>query len=184
MAKLIGVSGSLRKGSFNSALLRAAVEVAPAGTEVEIGSIAGIPLYDADLESERGIPAPVAQLKDQIAAAGGLLIVTPEYNQSLPGVLKNAIDWLSRPSKDISRVFGGKPVAVMGATTGPWGTRLAQTAWLPVLRALGTRPWFGKQLYVPTAAQLLDAEGRLADEKTRKILTEFMSGFAAFVDRG
>jgi NAD(P)H-dependent FMN reductase len=182
VVRLIGISGSLRKGSYNAALLRAAAEVAPAGTEFEIASIAGIPLYDADLESERGIPAPVAELKERIAVASGLLIATPEYNQSMPGVLKNAIDWLSRPGKDIPRVFGNKPVVIMGATPGPWGTRLSQTAWLPVLRALGTRPWFGKSLYVPAAAQVFDAEGKLVDEKVRKLLTDLMAGFVAFVD--
>jgi NAD(P)H-dependent FMN reductase len=181
MPKLIGLSGSLRKGSYNSALLRAAAELAPAGTEVEIASIAGIPLYDGDLERERGIPAPVAALKDTIAAADGLLLVTPEYNSSMPGVFKNAIDWLSRPATDIDRVFGNKPVAIMGATPGRAGTRLAQSAWLPVLRALGARAWFGEQLYVAGAAQVFDAQGRLIDEKVRKLLSEFMAGFAAFV---
>lgn len=182
MVKLIGISGSLRKGSFNAALLRAAVEVAPAGTEIEIAFIAGIPLYDADVESAHGVPAPVAELKDKIAAASGLLLVTPEYNNSIPGVFKNAIDWLSRPSKDIPRVFGNKPVVLIGASTALGGTRLSQAAWLPVLRTLGTRPWFGKQLYVAAATQAFGAEGRLVDEKAKKVLSELMAGFVAFVD--
>jgi NAD(P)H-dependent FMN reductase len=181
MARIIGIAGSLRKGSFNAALLRAAAELAPSALTVEIASIAGIPLYDGDAESERGVPAPVTELKDRIAAADGLLLVTPEYNQSIPGVFKNAIDWLSRPAKDIPRVFGSRPVAVMGATPGAGGTRLAQTAWLPILRTLGTRPWFGKQLYVAGAGQVFDAEGRLVDEKIRKHVSEFMAGFAGFV---
>lgn len=181
MTRLIGIAGSLRKGSFNAALLRAAAQLAPAGITVEIASIAGIPLYDGDLESERGIPAPVTALKDKIAAADGLLLVTPEYNNSVPGVFKNAIDWLSRPDKDIERIFGDKPVAIMGATPGRGGTRLAQSAWLPVLRALGARAWFGGQLYVAGAAQAFDADGRLVDEKVKKLLSEFMAGFAAFV---
>jgi chromate reductase, NAD(P)H dehydrogenase (quinone) len=184
MAKLIGIAGSLRKDSYNAALLRAAAELAPAGTTLEIASIVGIPLYDGDLESAQGIPATVTQLKDKIAAAGGLLIATPEYNHSIPGVLKNAVDWLSRPPKDIPRVFGDKPVALLGATPGPGGTRLAQLAWLPVLRTLGTRPWYGKQLYVSGAAQAFDAKGKLVDEKMRQLLTELMAGFAAFADRG
>jgi NAD(P)H-dependent FMN reductase len=181
VARIIGIAGSLRRASFNAALLRAAVELAPSGTDVEVASIAGIPLYDGDLESERGVSEIVAALKDRIAAADGLLLVTPEYNHSMPGVLKNAIDWLSRPAKDVPRVFGGKPVAILGATPGAGGTRLSQAAWLPVLRALGTRLWTERQLYVAGAGQVFDAEGRLVDEKVRKLLGEFVSGFAAFV---
>ena len=181
MARIIGIAGSVRKGSYNAALLRAAKALAPAGMDVEIASIVGIPLYDGDVESERGAPASVAELKDRISAAEGLLLVTPEYNHSIPGVLKNAIDWLSRPPKDTPSVFGDKPVAVMGATPGAGGTRLAQAAWLPVLGALGTRPWFGKQLYVAGAARIFDAEGRLVDEKIEKLLADFMASFAAFV---
>lgn len=180
MATIVGIAGSLRKSSYNAALLRAAAELVPAPGRIEIASVAGIPLYDGDAESERGLPEAVAALKERIAAADGLLLATPEYNHSLPGVLKNAFDWLSRPPKDVPRVFGDKPVAVIGATTGPGGTRLAQAAWLPVLRALGTRPWFGRQLYVASAAQVFDADGRLADEKVEKLLSDFVSGFAAF----
>lgn len=182
MARIIGIAGSLRKASFNAALLRAAAELVPSGTEVEIASIAGIPLYDGDLESERGLPEAVTSLKDRIAAADGLLLVTPEYNNSMPGVFKNAIDWLTRPAKDITRVFGDKAVAIMGATPGMGGTRLSQSAWLPVLRTLGTRTWSGKQLYVGGASQVFDAEGRLVDDKIKKLLAEFMAGFSSFVD--
>jgi chromate reductase, NAD(P)H dehydrogenase (quinone) len=181
MTTLIGIAGSLRTGSYNAALLRAAAESVPAGTTVEITSIKTIPLYDGDLERERGIPAPVAALKDAIAAANGLLLVTPEYNNSMPGVLKNAVDWLSRPADDIERVFGNKAVAIMGATPGRGGTRLGQNAWLPVLRTLGTRAWSGEQLYVAGAARVFDAEGRLVDETVRKLLSKFMAGFVAFV---
>jgi chromate reductase len=183
VTRLVGIAGSLRKGSYNAALLRAAAELAPAGMVVELATIAGIPLYDGDLEREHGIPEPVATLKERIAGADGLLVVTPEYNSSIPGVLKNAIDWLSRPASDISRVFGDKPVAIMGATPGGAGTRLSQAAWLPVLRTLGTRAFFGKQLYVSGASTVFDAEGRLVDEKIAKLLAGFMAGFAAFVGR-
>jgi chromate reductase len=181
MATIVGIAGSLRKGSFNASLLRAAAELAPAGLTVDIASIAGIPLYDGDVEAEHGIPDAVAQLKERIAQAAGLVIVTPEYNNSMPGVLKNAIDWLSRPNKDIARVFGDKPVALMGATPGMGGTRFSQTAWLPVLRTLGTRAWSGKQLYVSGAGKVFDGEGKLVDETVKKLLGEFMQGFGAFV---
>jgi NAD(P)H-dependent FMN reductase len=181
MTRLIGVAGSLRRGSYNAALLRAAAELAPAGTEVDIASIAGIPLYDGDLESEQGIPHPVAALKDKIAAADGLLLVTPEYNSSMPGVFKNAIDWLSRPSSDIPRVFGNRPIAVIGASPGGFGTILAQSAWLPVLRTLGARQWFGARLMVSKAGQVFDADGKLQDEDLRKRLANYLQGFAKFV---
>jgi chromate reductase len=179
MARVIGISGSLRKGSYNTALLRAAAEVARAGFVIEIAEIAGIPLYDGDVEREQGIPAPVAALKEKIAAADGLLVATPEYNNSLPGVLKNAIDWLSRPAKDIGRVFGGKPVALVGVTPGAGGTRLAQAAWLPVLRTLGAQAWSVKQLYVAGAAKVFDASGQLVDEDIRKRLSDLVTAFAA-----
>ncbi|MBX3261528.1 MAG: NAD(P)H-dependent oxidoreductase [Labilithrix sp.] len=181
MTKILGVAGSLRRASYNAALLRAARELAPEGVEIEIGSIAGIPLYDGDVESEQGLPAAVTALKEEIAGADALLLVTPEYNGSIPGVLKNAIDWLSRPAKDIPRVFGGKPVALVGATPGAGGTRLSQAAWLPVLRTLGTHAWFGKQLYVGSAGQAFDAEGKLVDEKVRKQLGDLVAAFAASV---
>ena len=114
MTTIVGICGSLRRGSYNAMLLRAAVELAPEGTSVEAGSIRDIPLYDGDLEAQQGVPAAVQHLKYQIAAADGLLLVTPEYNNSIPGVIKNAIDWLSRPPADIPRVFRGRPVAILG----------------------------------------------------------------------
>jgi NAD(P)H-dependent FMN reductase len=180
MARIVGIAGSTRQGSTNGALLQAAAQLAPPDTTVEIATIAGIPLYDADTEKEHGVPPIVTELKDRIAAAAGLLLVTPEYNASVPGVLKNAVDWLSRPPKDIPRVFGDKPVALLGATTGAGGTRLAQAAWLPVLRALGARVWSGRQLYVAGAAQVFDPDGVIVDEKVRRLLAEFITGFARF----
>ncbi len=183
MAKIVGISGSLRKASFNSALLRAAAEVAPKSLEVQLGTIVGIPLYDGDDEAQNGVPEAVARLKDQIASADGLLIVSPEYNNSMPGVLKNAIDWLSRPPKDAARVFANKPVGLIGATPGQGGTRLSQAAWLPVLRTLGTHTWFGKQLYVSGAGQAFDAEGKLVDTKVISLLTDFMAGFERFISQ-
>jgi NAD(P)H-dependent FMN reductase len=183
MATILGLSGSLRRGSFNTMLLRAAVELQPAGTTIDIASIRGIPLYDADVEAAEGIPAAVLELKARISAADGLLIATPEYNNSIPGVLKNAVDWLSRPGTDIPRVFGGLPVAIIGATPGAGGTILAQAAWLPVLRTLGTAPWFGSRLIVSTAGNVFDGDGRLLDQTVRARLETFVAGFAAFVEQ-
>ena len=179
--KLIGISGSLRNGSYNTALLQAAMEVLPQDTELVIGQIRGIPLYDGDLEASEGIPAAVTQLKDLIASADGLIISTPEYNNSMPGVLKNAIDWLSRPPADIKRVFGDKPVAIMGASPGGFGTILSQNAWLPVLRTLGTRPWFGSKLMVSRAQHVFDDKGAMTDQAIREQLKQYMEGFASFI---
>ena len=180
MATIIGISGSLRAKSLNAALLRVAAELAPAGTTIQIESIREIPLYNGDVEAA-GAPAAVKALKDRIAAADGLLLVTPEYNNSIPGVFKNAIDWLSRPPDDSARVFGGKPVGLIGASPSRFGTLLSQTAWLQVLKALGTRPWFGQSLYLSGANKLFDAAGNLADEESRKRVQAYLAGFAKFV---
>jgi len=182
MTNILGLSGSLRSKSFNSALLRAAAGFAPAGVTIEIETIKGIPLYDGDVEAASGIPAPVAALKDKIAAADGLLLVTPEYNNSMPGVFKNAIDWLSRPASDIPRVFGGKPVGMIGASPGRFGTLLSQTAWLPVLKTLGARPWFSKSLYIGGANKLFDPAGALIDDESRKRVQSYVQGFCEFVE--
>lgn len=183
MTSIVGISGSTRRGSFNSALLRAAAAAMPAGAQLRIESIAAIPLYNGDDEAAHGIPEPVARLKDAIAAADGLLLVTPEYNNSLPGVAKNAIDWLSRPSADIPRVFRGKPVALAGASPGGFGTVLSQNAWLPVFRTLGTNLWSGGRLLVSRAGTVFDAQGELTDAAVRESLAKFLAGFVAFVRR-
>jgi chromate reductase, NAD(P)H dehydrogenase (quinone) len=179
MTRLIGLSGSLRRSSYNTALLQAAAQRMPAGASLEVATIHGIPLYDGDLETAEGIPAPVVALKDRIAGADGLLLVTPEYNNSIPGPFKNAIDWLSRPAGDIGRVFGGRAVAVIGASPGGFGTILAQDAWLPVLRTLGTRPWFGGRLMVSRAQGVFDAAGDLTDAGIAAQLEKFLVGFVA-----
>lgn len=182
MARVIGIAGSLRKGSFNAALLRAAKELAPGGLEIEIAEIRDFPLYDGDVEAA-GMPQVVTDLKDRIAGSDGLLIATPEYNASIPGVVKNAIDWMSRPAKDIPRVFGDRAVGLIGASGGPGGTRLGQAAWLPILRLLGTRPFFGKSVYVASASQSFDADGKLTDEKLRGVVAGYVAAFATFVAR-
>ena len=181
MTRLLGISGSLRKASFNTGLLRAAIDLTPDGATLQAGSIEGIPLYNGDDEREQGVPASVQALKRQLAEAEGLLLFTPEYNNSLPGVFKNAIDWLTRPASDIKPLFGGKPVAVLGASPGGFRTILAQDAWLPVLRTLGTKPWFEGRMLVSRAQSVFDADGNLVDDATRQRLGQFLAGFAAFV---
>jgi NAD(P)H-dependent FMN reductase len=181
MTKILGISGSLRSGSLNTRLLGNAATLVPDGVQLDIGSIRGIPLYDGDLEAASGLPEAVQKLKAQIVGSDGLLLVTPEYNNGIPGVFKNAIDWLSRPPTDIAKVFGNRPVAVIGASPGGFGTILAQDAWLPVLRTLGTRPWFGGRLMVSRAGGVFDPAGKLTDEAIAAQVRKFMSGFAAFV---
>jgi chromate reductase, NAD(P)H dehydrogenase (quinone) len=180
MTKLIGLSGSLRQGSLNTSLLAAATGLMPPGAELIVGSIRGIPLYDGDVEAASGIPDSVENLKSAIAVADGVLLVTPEYNNSIPGVFKNAIDWLSRPPADIKRVFGGKPVALMGASPGGFGTILSQDAWQPVLHTLGAELWSGGRMMVSRAASVFDEGGSLADPKIREQLREFLRGFVTF----
>ena len=148
----------------------------PEGAELEIAAIDAIPLYNADVETGTGIPASVSALKDKIVAADALLLSTPEYNNSIPGVLKNTIDWLSRPPADSQRVFGGRLITIMGASPGPYGTVQSQTAWLPIMRTLRMQPWFGPRLAVAHAASVFDAAGVLTDEKVRAQLREFVQG--------
>lgn len=181
MLTLIGFSGSLRRGSYNSALLRALASAMPADSELRIETIAGIPLYDGDVESASGIPEPVARLKEAIAAADGLLIVSPEYNNSIPGVTKNAIDWLSRPPADAARVFRGKPVALAGASPGGFGTILAQNAWLPVFRTLGVDFWSGGRLLVSRAGSVIGPDGEITDAPTRENIARFVGDFVGYV---
>ena len=182
MTRLLGISGALRRGSYNAALLRAATRLMPEDSTLEVASIRGIPLYDGDVEAQ-GIPAAVARLKDAVASADGVLLVTPEYNNSIPGVFKNAIDWLSRPPADVKRVFTGRPFAVIGASPGMFGTTLSQAAWLPVLRTLGTHPWFGGRVAVARAASVFDESGNLKDAAVEEQLKQFLAGYVAFVRR-
>ncbi|MBV8503143.1 MAG: NAD(P)H-dependent oxidoreductase [Paucibacter sp.] len=181
--RILALSGSLRKASYNTALLRAAVELAPAGLTLELRTLHGIPVYDGDLEAQ-GLPEAVKVLGDAIQAADALLICTPEYNHSIPGVLKNGLDWVSRPSGSGARIFGGKPTAVIGATPGGGGTMRSQDALLHVLRAFGSKVWFGPWMTVSHADKLMDANGNLADEKTREQLRAYLTGFAQFIAKG
>lgn len=180
MTRILGISGSLRKKSYNTALLNAACALAGPDVEMDIATLHEIPLYDGDRERDDGIPEDVTRLKERIKASDGLLIATPEYNNGVPGVLKNAIDWLSRPPRDIADVFGDRPVAVIGASPGGFGTILAQNAWLPVLRTLGTRQWFGGRLMVSKAGNVFDEDGTMTDEGTMTKLKKYLDGFAEF----
>ncbi|EEW60950.1 NADPH-dependent FMN reductase [Ruegeria sp. TrichCH4B] len=177
MKTILGLSGSLRKASFNAGLLRAATELAPKDTRIEIGSIVEVPLYNGDVETAEGLPAAVLTLQSQLQAADGLLLVTPEYNNGIPGVFKNAIDWMSRGEG--LKLFVGKPVAVIGASPGGFGTIMAQNHWLPVLRTLKCDLWTEGRLMVSRAGGLYDEAGNLTDDKTRAMLGDYITGFAA-----
>ncbi len=175
-----GFAGSLRKASFNRALLRAAVELAPAGMTIEVLEIRGIPVYDADVEAE-GDPAPVAEFKRAVDAADGLLIATPEYNYGVPGVTKNVIDWASRPPR--KSVLDGKPVAVMGATPGMWGTARGQAQLRQAFTFTNSYAMQQPEILVARAGEKFDAGGRLVDDTTREYLAKFLVAFAAWIER-
>ena len=181
MVSILGISGSLRAQSFNTALLRAAQGVAGEGVRLDAATLHGIPLYDGDLEAREGMPEAVRALKQHMLAADGVLMVTPEYNNGVPGVFKNAVDWLSRKDPEFPPVFADRPVAVIGASPGGFGTTLAQAHWLPVLRTLGARHWSGARLLVSRAGSVFGPDGALRDEAILKQLAEFVQGFARFV---
>ena len=180
MTRILGISGSLRAGSFNTSLLHAAEQAAGEGIAFETATLHGIPLYDGDLEAADGVPEAAATLKERVATSDGVLLVTPEYNNGIPGVFKNTIDWMSRPASEIPRVFGGRPFALIGASPGGFGTILSQNHWLPVLKTLGVDLWAGSRLYVSRAGQAFDGNGMLVDDKVRAQLADFVRGFAVF----
>jgi chromate reductase len=174
VVRVLGISGSLRKASFNTLLLRAAIAQAPSSLQIEVASISDIPLYNEDVRAQ-GFPAPVEKLRGQIAAADALLVVTPEYNYSVPGVLKNAIDWASRPP---SPPFAGKALAVMGASSSVGGTMRAQYHLRQMAVYLDMHPLNKPEIFVKSAAGAFDAEGRLTDETTRKLISQLLDALA------
>ena len=179
--RILGLGGSLRQASKNRALLAEAAALVPPGTDLDLGQLAvigSIPLFNQDILERDGVPIGVGELKNALRGADGLLIATPEYNWGIPGFLKNAIDWASRPASDIPYVFGDLPVALIGAGGGA-GTRFAQNAWLSVFRFLKMRPWFGQALYVDRAQERFDEHNRLVDQATREQLQAVITGFAA-----
>jgi chromate reductase len=177
----LGVPGSLRAGSFNRALLRAAVELCPKGVALRIfEGLGDIPLYNADVEA-RGDPAPVTAFKSAIADADALLIATPEYNYGVPGPLKNAIDWASRPAN--KSVLGDKPTAIMGASPGGIGTARAQLSLRQSFVFTGTPVLLKPEVLVARAGEKFDEAGRLKDENTRKYVAQLLSALAEWTLR-
>lgn len=171
----MGIVGSLRKGSINRMLMEAARQYAPAGMTIEIAEIGGVPLYNQDNETA-DFPKEAQELKDKIRTADGVLIATPEYNRSVPGILKNVIDWTSRPRGDGTWV--GKPVAVMGVTGGTIGAALAQTHLKQILLHLDARVLGQPEFYLGGAKDKFDAEGKLVDEPTKERLVKLLETLA------
>jgi chromate reductase len=183
--RFLALPGSLRRRSYNRRLLEAAAELAPPGVHVHVvphGELAAVPLFDEDVEEETGGgPEAVRRLRHEVAAADGLLISTPEYNQSIPGGLKNTLDWLSREAP--GEVLAGKPVAVVGVTAGRWGTRLAQSALRHVLAATGALILPAPALFAAGAEALFDEQGRLCDAAVRRQLAAVLVAFAEWIER-
>jgi chromate reductase len=170
--KVLAISGSLRKASFNTLALRAAAELAPEGMEIMLfDGLRDIPLYDDDIRAGAGYPAPVAALRAAVKAADAVLLASPEYNFSISGVLKNAIDWISRPPE---QAFDGKPVAIMGAATGLLGTARAQYDLRKMLGGLNAHLLNKPEVMISQAATRFDATGRLTDEATRALVAQQM----------
>ena len=177
--KVLGISGSLRKASFNTMALRAAQKLAPEGMTIEIADISEIPLYNEDLKAD-GHPEAVQRFRDQIKAADGVLFVSPEYNYSIPGVLKNAYDWASRPPE---QPFNEKPVAIMGASPGMWGTAKMQYDLRKTLVFTNSFVMPRPEVFIAKAAEKFDGDGNLIDEKTKQVVTDFLKSFQSWIVR-
>ena len=176
---VIGISGSLRKGSFNTAALRAAQGLAPEGMTIEVAQIGDLPLYNDDVRAA-GFPPPAERLRAQIAAADAILLVTPEYNYSISGVLKNAIDWASRPP---SQPFEAKPVAIMGASPGLFGSARAQYHLRQMLIFLNAMPVNRPEVMIGQAQNKFDADGNLTDEPTREFIRKLLVALRDWTER-
>jgi chromate reductase, NAD(P)H dehydrogenase (quinone) len=178
--RILGIAGSLRRGSFNRGLIRAAVTLAPPHMTVVPYDLGDIPLYNGDVEA-MGDPEPVARFKAAISAADGLLIATPEYNHCVPGVLKNAIDWASRPAR--ASALTGKPVAVFGASTGQGGTARAQSHLRDGLTYTNGLVLPLPEVLVGLAAAKFDPDGNLADTQTSEEVADLLKAFGAWIRR-
>jgi chromate reductase len=176
---ILGIAGSLRKASLNRALLRAAIELAPPDVVIEPADISRIPLYNGD--DEANIPPPVAEFKARIRAADAVLFSTPEYNYSIPGVLKNAIDWASRPYGD--NVWDGKPVAMMGASPGMLGTARCQYHLRQSFLNLNVIPVTRPEVMLTNATERFDAELKLVDAKSREMVSRLIQALADLVGK-
>ena len=176
---ILGFAGSLRKGSYNRALLRVAAELMPKNAVFEVFDLAGIPLFNQDLETQP--PEEVKVFKAKVKAADAILIATPEYNYSIPGVLKNAIDWASRPYPD--NAFDEKPVAIMGASTGMLGTARAQYHLRQCFVFLNIHTVNKPEVMVNYAPEKFDADGRLKDEKARRLIGDLIESLIALTTR-
>ena len=177
--KVLAVAGSLRAGSFNKATLREAVKLAPKDMEIEVFDIADFPLYNEDVR-QKGFPPSVERFREQIRAADALLFVTPEYNYSTSGVLKNAIDWASRPP---DQPFAGKPVALMGASAGMFGSGRAQYHLRQSFVFLDAIPMNKPEVMIPLAQNKFDDKGNLTDEPTRKFISDALVALVAWTNR-
>jgi chromate reductase len=178
--KVLGFAGSLRKDSYNRAALRAAKELLPPGMALEICDLASIPLFNEDVESD-GFPTAVVEFKERIAAADALLIATPEYNYSIPGVLKNALDWASRPPGQSPLM--GKPLAFMGASTGYFGTSRAQYHLRQVCVILNMHPVNSPEVFISGAASKFDGTGRLTDAMFRDSIGKLLEALRVWTIR-
>ena len=176
---ILGICGSLRKNSFNMHALRACNELMPQGMTMQIAEIGDIPLFNQDVY-DAGLPAPAKRFRDQVAAADGLLIASPEYNFSLSGALKNAIDWGSRPP---NQVFLEKPIAIFSATGGPLGGARVQYDLRRILGQLVAHVQPKPEVFIGAAQTKFDAQGKLTDETTRKFLTDLLVGLKAWIIR-
>ncbi|WP_341702935.1 NAD(P)H-dependent oxidoreductase [Ferrovibrio sp.] len=174
--RVAALCGSLRKDSYNAAALRAAIELAPAGMTIRPAPVGDLPLYNDDIR-QAGYPEPVARLRQALGEADAVLFVTPEYNFSVPGVLKNAIDWASRPP---SQPFDGKPVAIMGAATGVIGTARAQYHLRQMMVFLNAFPVNKPEVFIGQAASKFDAGGNLTDQPTRDIIAQLLAALQAW----
>ena len=175
---ILGISGSLRAGSFNTALLRTAQASAPDDMKIDIATLENIPLYNGDIDGLEK-PQPVQDLSDAIRRADGVLIATPEYNFSMSGVLKNAIDWISRVD---DQPFAGKPLGIIGASAGGLGTARAQYHLRQVFVFLDPRVMNRPELFVSSAFKKFDEDGQLNDEETAKFLSAYLVAFQEWVE--